>query len=92
MLVEALRQIQATGSLDADLKQYAEDERYPCTEPADAEAIFRKHHIFLLMCFLNRAHGIGWSNTPIYQFLRRQYPVRNAIHFDGRADISIDRL
>ncbi|KAF2126558.1 hypothetical protein P153DRAFT_399328 [Dothidotthia symphoricarpi CBS 119687] len=55
-------------------KEYAEDDRFPCTDPADAEKIFNKHRIFLTMCFLNRAQGVGWSNTPIYQQFRRQYP------------------
>jgi hypothetical protein len=59
----------------ADIDQYAEDERFACTDPAIAAEILQKHHVFLMMCFLNRAQGIGWSNTPIYQFLRRQYPV-----------------
>jgi hypothetical protein len=55
-------------------QEYAEDEKYPCTDPEVAAHIFNKHHEFLLMCFLNRAQGIGWSNTPIYQSFRRQYP------------------
>jgi hypothetical protein len=77
MFLEAFRPMQAGRvACHADLSQYAEDERFPCADPAAAEAIFRKHHVFLLMCFLNRAQGIGWSNTPLYQFYRRQYPVR----------------
>jgi hypothetical protein len=59
----------------ADLKQYAEDERFPCTDPVLAGKIFHKHRVFLTMCFLNRAQGMGWSNTPLYQYFRRQYPV-----------------
>jgi len=55
-------------------QEYAEDERYSCTDPVVAAQIFNKHHEFLMMCFLNRAQGIGWSNTPIYQSFRRQYP------------------
>jgi hypothetical protein len=27
------------------------------------------------MCFLTRAQGIGWSNTPIYPAFRQMYPV-----------------
>jgi hypothetical protein len=55
--------------------QYAEDKRFPCDDPVVAAEIFNKHHVFLMMCFLIRAQGIGWSNTPIYQLFRRQYPV-----------------
>ncbi|KAH7384226.1 hypothetical protein DE146DRAFT_218318 [Phaeosphaeria sp. MPI-PUGE-AT-0046c] len=55
-------------------QEYAEDERFTCTDPAVAAEIFRKHHVFLMMCFLNREHGISWSNTPLYQYFRRQYP------------------
>ncbi|EAT82585.2 hypothetical protein SNOG_10250 [Parastagonospora nodorum SN15] len=55
-------------------QEYAEDERFACTDPAVAAEIFHKHHIFLMMCFLNRAQGIGWSSTPIYQSFRRQFP------------------
>jgi hypothetical protein len=59
----------------ADPAQYAEDERFPCSDPATAEQIFDRHHVFLIMCFLNRAQDDGWSNTPLYQFFRRKYPV-----------------
>ncbi|KAF2873488.1 hypothetical protein BDV95DRAFT_617250 [Massariosphaeria phaeospora] len=55
-------------------QEYAEDERFTCTDPAEAAQIFDKHHIFLLICFLNRAQGLGWSNTPIYQYFRRKHP------------------
>ncbi|KAF2681407.1 hypothetical protein K458DRAFT_444652 [Lentithecium fluviatile CBS 122367] len=54
--------------------EYVEDERFPCSDPQVAAQIFEKHHEFLVMCFLSRAQGIGWSNTPIYQSFRRQYP------------------
>lgn len=56
-------------------QEYAEDERFDCPDTQTAEQLFRKHHPFLIMCFLNRAQDIGWSNTPIYQFFRKQYPV-----------------
>lgn len=56
-------------------QEYAEDERFKCSDMESAEQLFREHHKFLMMCFLNRAQGIVWSNTPIYQFYRRQYPV-----------------
>jgi hypothetical protein len=56
-------------------QEYAEDGRYPCASPELAARIFDKHHEFLVMCFLNRAQGIGWSNTPIYQSFKRQYPT-----------------
>jgi hypothetical protein len=55
-------------------QEYAEDERYRCTDPDVAAHIFEKHHEFLIMCFLNRVQGIGWSNTPIYQSFRKQFP------------------
>ncbi|KAF1940062.1 hypothetical protein EJ02DRAFT_407224 [Clathrospora elynae] len=55
-------------------QEYAEDERFPCSDPATAEAIFDQHHVFLMMCFLNKAQGLGWSNTPLYQFFRGKYP------------------
>ena len=51
-------------------QEYAEDERFACTDTAEAESIFHKHREFLLMCFLKRTHGIGWSNTPLYQTFR----------------------
>ncbi|KAF1970635.1 hypothetical protein BU23DRAFT_600770 [Bimuria novae-zelandiae CBS 107.79] len=55
-------------------QEYAEDERFACPDITTAEQLFRQHHQFLMMCFLNRAQDIGWSNTPIYQFFKRQYP------------------
>ena len=55
-------------------QEYAEDERFACTDTAEAKRIFYKHREFLLMCFLKRTHGIGWSNTPLYQTFRRQFP------------------
>ncbi|KAH8725840.1 hypothetical protein GQ44DRAFT_706604 [Phaeosphaeriaceae sp. PMI808] len=54
-------------------QEYAEDERFSCNSPEAAKAIFHKHHIFLVMCFLIRAQGIIWSNTSIYQYFRRLY-------------------
>ena len=69
-------------------QEYAEDERFACTDTAEAESIFHKHREFLLMCFLKRTHGIGWSNTPLYQTFRRHFPkdferckARNKGHF-----------
>ena len=56
-------------------QEYAEDERFECPDANSAEQLFRSHREFLMMCFLNRAQDIGWSNTPIYQFFKRQYPV-----------------
>ncbi|KAF2439188.1 hypothetical protein P171DRAFT_436520 [Karstenula rhodostoma CBS 690.94] len=55
-------------------QEYAEDERFACNDVAGAEQIFGKHHQFLMMRFLHRAEDIGWSNTPIYQYFKRQYP------------------
>lgn len=62
-------------------QEYAEDERFACNDVATAEGIFQKHHQFLLMRFLHRAENISWSNTPIYQYLKRHYPVgRTFLH------------
>ncbi|KAF1847061.1 uncharacterized protein K460DRAFT_402425 [Cucurbitaria berberidis CBS 394.84] len=55
-------------------KEYAEDERFTCSDPAVAEQIFDRHHTFLMMCFLNRAQDIGWSTTPLYQHFRKRHP------------------
>ncbi|KAF1357371.1 hypothetical protein EJ07DRAFT_167561 [Lizonia empirigonia] len=55
-------------------QEYAEDNRFPCTNSAEAGRIFHRHRNFLLMSFLNRVMEIGWSNTPLYQTLRRQFP------------------
>ncbi|KAH6642301.1 hypothetical protein C7974DRAFT_327439 [Boeremia exigua] len=55
-------------------QEYAEDPRFPCNDIVEAEGIFRKHREFLLLCFVTRAHDIGWSNTPLYQTFRRTYP------------------
>jgi hypothetical protein len=44
---------------------------------ATAERIFDQHHVFLMMSFMNKAQGVGWSNTPLYQHFRRKYPVDN---------------
>jgi hypothetical protein len=62
-------------------QEYAEDERFACNDVVGAEQIFRKHHQFLMMRFLHRAEGIGWSNTPIYQYFRKQYPVSRTSSF-----------
>lgn len=56
-------------------QEYAEDQRFECSDIASAERLYRKHIQFLTMCFLNRAQDISWSNTPIYQYLKRQFPV-----------------
>lgn len=56
-------------------QEYAEDERISCDNVHDAERIFHQHHIFLMMCFLNREQGLSWSTTPIYQYLRRHHSV-----------------
>jgi hypothetical protein len=54
-------------------QEYVEDDRYECNDPTEAAAIFQKHRTFLIMCFLNRAQGIGWSNTPLYQYYKRHF-------------------
>ncbi|KAJ6194830.1 hypothetical protein J3E72DRAFT_387545 [Bipolaris maydis] len=65
-----------SGGPSAELifQEYAEDKRFSCDDIAMAEEIFDKHHMFLMMCFLNRAQGFSWSNTPIYQRFRRRFP------------------
>ena len=59
----------------ADHMQYSEKQKSGCRDSAEAERIFQKHREFLLMSFLQRTYGISWSNTPIYQTIRRQFPV-----------------
>lgn len=65
-----------SGGPSAELifQEYAEDKRFSCNDIAMVEEIFDKHHMFLMMCFLNRAQGLSWSNTPIYQRFRRRFP------------------
>ncbi|PVI04285.1 hypothetical protein DM02DRAFT_586525 [Periconia macrospinosa] len=55
-------------------QEYAEDERYPCTDPDVAAQLFFRHHEFLIMSFLTRAQGVAWVNTPICQHFKKQYP------------------
>lgn len=55
-------------------QEYAEDRRFSCNDVTTAEATFNQHHIFLMMCFFNRANGISWSTTPLYQYFRRRHP------------------
>lgn len=69
---------QGTDCHDADHMQYAEREKFACADAAEAEEIFHKHREFLLMSFLQRTYGISWSNTPIYQTLRRHFPVSSS--------------
>jgi hypothetical protein len=77
----------------ADPAQYAEDERFPCSDSATAEKIFDQHHVFLMMSFMNRAQGIGWSNTPLYQHFRRKYPVGNIKSRNGlQSNERVERL
>ena len=40
-----------------------------------AERIFDHHREFLMMCFLNRAQGLSWSTTSLYQRFRRKSPA-----------------
>ncbi|KAI4615569.1 uncharacterized protein J4E87_009027 [Alternaria ethzedia] len=61
-------------SAELVFQEYAEDERFPCNDVATAERLFDQHHLFLMMCFLNKAQGLSWSNTPIYQRFRRRFP------------------
>lgn len=62
-------------SLDTDMPQYAEDVRFPCNDVTMAERLFDRHHLFLMMCFLNKAQGLSWSNTPLYQRFKRRFPA-----------------
>ena len=62
--------------LRTDAAQYAEDPRFPCSSTAEAERIFHRHREFLLMSLLKKINDIGWSNTPLYQTFKRQFPVR----------------
>jgi hypothetical protein len=55
-------------------REYAEDGRFACKSVEEAEATFYKHRTFLIICFLNRAQGLSWSNTPIYQTFKRRFP------------------
>jgi hypothetical protein len=72
---------------DADVNQYAEDERFACTDTVSAEQTFDRHRVFLMTCFLNRAQGIGWSNTPLYQYFRRRHPVCESCIVLGLANV-----
>jgi hypothetical protein len=56
-------------------REYSEKQKSGCTDATEAEQIFQKHREFLLMSFLQRTYGISWSNTPIYQTIRRQFPA-----------------
>ncbi|KAF1933341.1 uncharacterized protein M421DRAFT_194909 [Didymella exigua CBS 183.55] len=70
-------------------REYAEKEKSACRDPAEAEQIFYKHREFLLMSFLGRTYGISWSNTPIYQTIKRQFPSdfeRCKARHEGRYD------
>ncbi|KAF2189092.1 hypothetical protein K469DRAFT_564168 [Zopfia rhizophila CBS 207.26] len=64
------------GGPSAELifQEYAEDDRFPCNGPAQAAQLFSKYRPFLIMCMLNQAQGIGWSNTPIYRYFKKQFP------------------
>jgi hypothetical protein len=75
--------------------EYAEDERFACKTKEEAEAIFYKHRAFLIMCFLNRAQGLGWSNTPIYQFFKRKFTKEfeaSKARVDGKLDAKSEKL
>lgn len=61
--------------VQADTIQYAEDTRFSCSDTTEAERVFHRHHTFLFMCFLKGERDIRWSNTPLYQTLKRQFPV-----------------
>ncbi|KAF2703372.1 hypothetical protein K504DRAFT_473944 [Pleomassaria siparia CBS 279.74] len=63
------------GGPSAELifQEYAEDDRFPCKTKGDAEATFYKHRTFLITCLLSKAQGVGWSNTPLYQFFKRKF-------------------
>lgn len=72
------QEVSGCGFVDSrhtDATQYAEDSRFSCADVAEAERIFHRHREFLMMSFLKRTHNIGWSNTPLYQTLKRQFPV-----------------
>lgn len=72
---EASKKDSSRYGCEANKKQYAEDERFQCQDVAKAQRIFHKHRQFLIMCMLNQAQGIKWSNTPLFQYFRRQFPV-----------------
>ncbi|OCL01732.1 hypothetical protein AOQ84DRAFT_383421 [Glonium stellatum] len=64
------------GGPSADLvfQEYAEDSRFRCDDRDEAAEIFYKHRLFLIMAMLNRAQGIGWSSTPLYQHMKNKFP------------------
>ncbi|KAI1514518.1 hypothetical protein L13192_09314 [Pyrenophora tritici-repentis] len=64
------------GGPSAELifQEYAEDVRFPCNDVAMVERLFDHHHLFLMMCFLNKAQGLSWSSTSLYQRFRRRFP------------------
>jgi hypothetical protein len=75
-------------------REYAEEDRFACKTKEEAEAIFYKHRAFLIMCFLNRAQGLGWSNTPIYQFFKRKFPKEfeaSKARVDGKLDAKLEK-
>ncbi|KAF2734473.1 hypothetical protein EJ04DRAFT_466552 [Polyplosphaeria fusca] len=55
-------------------QEYAEDERFECDGSEEAMKIFYKHRQTFFMWFLTQASGIAWSNTPICQHFKRQFP------------------
>lgn len=56
-------------------QEYAEDERFEVNDIEEVEKVFGKHRMFLIVCFLNKAQGIGWSGTPLYQYFKKKFPV-----------------
>ncbi|CAI6341301.1 unnamed protein product [Periconia digitata] len=73
-------------------QEYAEDERYPCTDPEVAASLFSKHHEFLIMSFLERAQGLAWGNTPICQYFKKLYPKiyeTTKARVEGRSEKSV---
>ncbi|KAF2468813.1 uncharacterized protein BDR25DRAFT_289732 [Lindgomyces ingoldianus] len=68
-------------------QEYAEDTRFSCNDPGHAEEIFHRHRQFLIMCFINRAQGLSWTNTPIYRHYKTQFPTdfeKAKARIDGR--------
>ncbi|KAF2999681.1 hypothetical protein E8E13_002085 [Curvularia kusanoi] len=77
-------------------REYAEDDRFSCSDKAEAERIFHKHREFLLMSWLKRVNDIGWSNTPLYQTIKRHFPKdfeRCKARSEGRlTDVQPERI
>lgn len=52
--------------------QIVEEPELHCTDVEEAEALLKKHRVFLNNCMAKKKEGVVWSDTSIFTFLKKR--------------------